>query len=105
MNDRFDFESMDVYRVALEVARWVRDTRWPSPARRLQDEAARASQSMVLNIAEGRMRGGLPGRNHMRIARGSAGEVMAVLDLVALPEAEAQQAKLRRVGAMLRKLA
>ncbi len=43
-------------------------------------------------------------RNHLRIALGSAAETCAVLDLVALPEAPARQAELRRIGAMLRRL-
>jgi len=64
----------------------------------------RASQSVVLNIAEGMALTGASRRNHMRIALGSAAEVCSVLDRVCLPEVEPRQAELRRVGAMLRRL-
>jgi hypothetical protein len=45
------------------------------------------------------------GRHPIRIALGSAAEVSAVLDLVSLPGASEQQASLRRVGAMLARMA
>ncbi|MSP54842.1 MAG: hypothetical protein EXR69_04440 [Myxococcales bacterium] len=48
----------------------------------------------MLNIAEGRA--------HFRIPAGSAAERGAALDLIGSPEAQAEQPKLRRVGAMLR---
>ena len=82
----FDFETMDVYRVALEVARHMRAREWPSPQNGLRDQGIRAADSVVLNIAEGLGRGGKAGKNHFRIARGSAGAV-------------------RRVGAMLTRMA
>jgi len=40
-----------------------------------------------------------------RLALGSAAEVCAVLDLAGLPGGEAQQVALRRVGAMLARMA
>ena len=52
-----------------------------------------------------RSRGGDAGRNHYRIAAGSAAEACAALELVGTSEALALQPKLRRVGAMLRGLA
>ena len=64
----------------------------------------RAAQSAALNIAEGRARGGDAGRNHYRIALGSAAEACAALDLVHVAGAADQQAKLRRVGALVRGL-
>ena len=82
MEYAFDHENLDVYRLALEVARAC-----PS-----------------LRIATGRSRGGDAGRNHYRIAAGSAAEACAALDLVGTPEGLALQPKLRRVGAMLRGL-
>ncbi|MSP55422.1 MAG: four helix bundle protein, partial [Myxococcales bacterium] len=63
----------------------------------LRDQLQRAADSVVLNIAEGRA--------HFRIAAGSAAERCAALDLIGSPEAQAEQPKLRRVGAMLRGLA
>ena len=47
----------------------------------LKEQGCRAADSVVLNIAEGRARGGGAGENHFRIALGSAAEVCAVLDL------------------------
>jgi four helix bundle protein len=101
----FAHESLDVYRLALDVARWVAMARFGPGMADLRDQAIRASRSVVLNIAEGRARGGDAGRNHLRIALGSAAEVCAVLDLAVLPGGEVQQVALRRVGAMLARMA
>lgn len=100
----FRFENLDVYRVALTVARWVHRVHWPTGMAHLKDQGVRAADSTVLNIAEGVARGGRPGLNHLRIAQGSAGEVLAVLDIAGLPGAAEQQDRLRRVGAMLQKM-
>lgn len=100
----FTFEQMDVYRLALSVARWMRRAPWPAGTAHLKDQGTRAADSTVLNIAEGCSRGGKPGRNHFRIAQGSAGEALAVLDLVDLPAGTDQQQLLRRVGAMLHRM-
>jgi len=97
----FDHETLDGYRYALTVARWLRATQWPPGRAHLKDQGLRASESMVLNIAEGRARTGKAGRNQYRIARGSAAETCAVLDLIDLPEGPKHQALLRRVGAIL----
>ena len=78
--------------------------RWPPGKPKLRDQLERASRSAALNIAEGRARGGRAGKNHYRIARGSAAESCAALDLLRLDGFEEQQVKLRRVGAMLTKL-
>jgi four helix bundle protein len=104
MSPGFPHESLDVYRLSVAIARWVRTQRFPSRSADLADQAIRASQSMVLNIAEGVARGGGARANHLRLALGSAAEVAAVLDLVELPDGALRQAELRRVGAMLRKL-
>ena len=100
----FSHESYDAYRLAVDVARWVRKTRWPAGSPHLRDQAMRAADSVVLNIAEGFGRAGAAGRNHFRIARGSAAEVCAVLDLVELEEGPAKQQLLRRVGATLTRM-
>ncbi len=89
---------------ALEVARACVAMRIPTGRSHLRDQLQRAADSVVLNVAEGRARGGDAGRNHFRIAAGSAAEACAALDLVGSAEAAAEQAKLRRVGAMLRGL-
>ncbi len=105
MSTGFPHESLDCYRLAVSVARWVAAARFPSRHASLADQAVRAAQSVVLNIAEGAGRTGLPAKNHFRIALGSAAEVSAVLDLVELPDGAARQGELRRIGAMLRRLA
>ena len=100
---------LDAYRLALEfrghVVRWL-------PLRRaeLSDQLDRASISIVLNIAEGV--GRTSPRDQARtfaIARGSAIECLAVLDLLVLESQsiETQPARnaLVRVVAMLTRLA
>ena len=101
----FDYENLDCYRLAREVALWVHKARFPADAKDLRDQALRSSRSVPLNIAEGSARGGAAGRNHYRIALGSAAETCAALDLIGIAGIPEQQEKLRRVGAMLRKLA
>ena len=105
MENRFVHENLDAYKLALEVARGCAALRVAAGRAHLREQLARAADSVVLNIAEGRARGGDAGRNHFRIAAGSAAEACACLDLVGTTEALAQQPKLRRVGAMLRGLA
>ena len=105
MEYRFDHENLDAYKLALEVARACAALRIPAGRAHLRDQLQRAADSVVLNIAEGRSRGGDAGRNQYRIAAGSAAEACAALDLVGSPLAAAQQPKLRRIGAMLRGLA
>ena len=98
-------ERLDVYRIALEVARWAARQQVPTARRHLRDQLVRAADSMVLNIAEGA--GREPGdgrRHHFRIAAGSAAEVAAVLDLIEFPEAQGRKEQLQRVGAMLARL-
>lgn len=104
MEYRFDHENLDVYKLALEVARACPGLRIAAGRSHLRDQLQRAADSVVLNLAEGRARGGDAGRNHYRIAAGSAAEACACLDLVGTAEAAEQQPKLRRVGAMLRGL-
>ena len=55
----------------------------------------------MLNIAEGMGKRGDSRRNHLRIAKGSAAEACAVLDIIDLPRGDEHQELLRRVGAML----
>ncbi len=101
----FAHESLDVYQLAVEVARWFARMPCPRGDADLKDQGRRASRSICLNIAEGRSVQGKARLNHYRIARGSAAECCAVLDLV--PESKSTretQAKLRRVGMMLQRL-
>src|SRR5690349_8197773 len=80
MEFAFGHENLDCYRLALEVARWAARQNIPVARKHLRDQLVRASDSLVLNIAEGA--GHPPGdarRNHFRIAMGSAAEVSAVI--------------------------
>ncbi|MCB9670175.1 MAG: four helix bundle protein [Alphaproteobacteria bacterium] len=100
----FLFENLDVYKLAVHVSRWMRTTTWPPNASHLRDQAIRAADSVVLNIAEGLSRGGRPGTNHLRIALGSAGEAFAALDVADFPGCAEKRAELRRIGAMVSRL-
>jgi len=78
-----DCERLDCYRVAVEfqaiAARIVTNRRLGA----LRDQLDRASVSIVLNIAEGAGRRSLRDKAHFfTIARGSATECAAVLDLL-----------------------
>ena len=101
----FDHERLDAYRLSVEVAHAVARARFPRGQADLRDQAVRASRSVALNIAEGRARGGRAGKNHYRIALGSAAETCAALDLATVGSAGDLQEKLRRIGAMLSRLA
>ena len=103
MSPGFPHESLDCYRLAVSIARWTLAAKFPPRCGDLADQACRAATSMPLNIAEAG-KGDASGRNHYRIALGSAAELCAVLDLVELPGGAERQAELRRVGAMLRRL-
>ena len=100
----FAFERTDVYQLAVSVNRRVCALRWPTGRSHLKDQAIRAADSIVLNTAEGWGRGrGNAARNHFRIAKGSAGETFAALDLIdADPDLRHD---LQRLGAMLTRLA
>jgi len=104
MKHSLSHENLDAYRLALDVARWMRKVRFPTGDSDLRDQAVRASSSCVLNIAEGCHSLAGNRRRHFFIAMGSAAEVCAVLDLVALPTGAQRQAELRRIVAMLNKM-
>jgi four helix bundle protein len=74
-------DRLDAYRVALEFAALAARVR-VTPAS-LRDQIERASASIVLNLAEGVGRTSTPDQAHFfSIARGSALECAAVLDLL-----------------------
>ncbi len=110
----FDFEKLDVYAVALDfvvVARALKQ-RLPPGNGDLADQLTRAANSIVLNIAEGTgaFRGDDKAHKY-RIARGSAFECAAVLDImIKLDLADATEVRngrvlLERIGAMLTQMA
>ena len=75
-------ERLDCYRVALQFAALVTPWLVRMPAH-LREQLDRASASIVLNIAEGVGRRSAPDRaRFFTIARGSAAECAAVLDLL-----------------------
>ncbi len=100
----FDHETLEVYRLLASVARWYLNARSPRASAKLKAQGLEASQSAALNTAEGRGRAGQARRNHYEIALGSAAEACAALDLADVPGGAEQQQKLRRAGAMLKRL-
>jgi len=100
----FAFEHADVYQLAVEVNRAVATISWPTGRSHMKDQAIRAADSMAINIAEGweRKRGTRASKNHFSIAKGSAGEVFAVLHILELEPPT--RTKLQRIGSMLHRL-
>lgn len=86
----------DAYRLALafrsHVVRWL-----PLKRAELSDQLDRASLSIALNIAEGAGRAGRDQARHYAIARGSAYESLAVLDLLDLETVVAESAPARKI--------
>jgi four helix bundle protein len=108
-----DFERLDVYRCAIDfLALAVRVTAHiPRGHADLRDQLRRASTSIPLNIAEASGKTGSADRARFHaIARGSALECAAILDVLLLLEAvtvehvEQGKALLSRVVAMLSKM-
>ena len=100
MDHVFLFENLDLYKLAVAVCRRIRSLNWPSGTTHLRDQATRAADSVVLNIAEGWGRGHRTpaGRNHLRIALGSAGEVFAVVDILGPPSSGQDFGKREETG-------
>jgi len=110
---RFDHEKLEVYQASLEFVDFV----WRIAAnlkgahRVVRDQLIRASCSVPLNIAEGNAKRTLDDRNrYFEIARGSAMESAAALDVLVRQEAcssdevEPGKALLHRVVSMLYKM-
>ena len=101
-------ETFDVYRVSLDACRSCAPIA-PALSANLRDQLLRASSSAVLNTAEGfgSASHGVK-RRHYEIARGSAMECVAILDLaVALglqDDVAASRALFTRAAMMLSKL-
>ena len=109
----FDHENLDVYRVALAFVAWAHGIcgRLKGLHRHSRDELLRASQSVVRNIAEGNGKWSPPDRRrYLEIARGSAQECAATVDILtvcgAISELEANTGKdlLHRIVSMLTKM-
>ncbi len=79
----FQCERLDVYRVAVKFHRSIVPLRHVRGAADLRDQLLRASESIVLNIAEGAGRFGADDkRRFYRMACGSAMECAGALDLL-----------------------
>ena|SRR5688500_19431241 len=78
----FDFERLDVYRVAVEFQALASSIALPR-RRELRDQLERAALSIVLNTAEGAGRVGAADKaRFFAMARGSAMECAAVIDVL-----------------------
>ena len=107
--NRFPFQSLDVYVAARELAARVHASRISDEE--LRDQATRAAKSCFLNLAEG-LPADSPGlrRRSFAVANGSLHEAVAAVDLAAClgavtaADAEAIQALGLRVKRMLRAL-
>ena len=108
-----DFERLDVYRCAIDfLALAVRITgHMPRGQADLRDQLRRASTSIPLNIAEASGKTSAANRSHFHaIARGSALECAAILDVlhllgaVAIEDVKDCKNLLSRIVAMLSKM-
>jgi four helix bundle protein len=98
-----DAERLHVYRAALEFQGVVAGIRLPPALRDLRNQLDRASASIVLNVAEGAGRHAVADKAHFyAIARGSAMESAAVLDILAARGAATPEAHKRGRGLLLR---
>ena len=82
---KFGHEQLDVYQVSLRYAAWAYEvaTGLSGQDRHARDQLLRASQSIPQNIAEGNGRGTEADRRRFfEIARGSALECAAILDIL-----------------------
>lgn len=79
-------ENLRIYQLSLDltasVYNLVRVNRLLFKDFSLNDQLKRASISIVANIAEGYCRTGKESRNYLRIAFGSANEVVALLQII-----------------------
>ena len=101
-NQTLSYERLDAYRLALDFHRSLVPLARGPQLSALRDQMLRAAESIVLNIAEGAGRTSPPDkRRFYSMARGSAMETAACLDLLrnrnALPEPAHQ---LRRAEAL-----
>ncbi len=101
---QMSFEGLDVFQLALTVARWFHRQPFPRGMADLKGQGGRAADSVVLNIAEGSRRSGKARTNHYEIARGSNAEALAVLLIADLPNSEEQAHNIRRVDRMLERM-
>ncbi len=109
----FDHEKLDVYRVSLEFVRFAHQVcdKLQANHRAAKDQLLRASISIPLNIAEGNGKRPTADRKRfLEIARGSATECAAILDVLRATggctdeHVDEGKAMLVRIVAMLTKM-
>lgn len=109
----FDHEKLDVYRIGLDFVEWVYEScvHLTGHARFPRDQLLRSSQSIIQNIAEGNGKRSLADRRrYFEIARGSAMESAASLDIlqtinaIEKPSIEKGKSLLLRIVQMLSKM-
>jgi four helix bundle protein len=109
----FDHEKLDVYNVSIQFVGWsyILCKKLIGIDRHARDQLIRAAQSIPLNIAEGN--GKLPSadrQRYLRIARGSALECAAILDVlnvcsvISLEDVSFGKGLLVRIVSMLSKM-
>jgi four helix bundle protein len=100
---QFDYERFDCYRVALEFQGLVPSLFPRRGYAALRDQLDRASASILLNIAEGSGRSSrLEKANFYLIARGSAMESAAVLDVLLTRDLIAESTHRHARGLLIR---
>lgn len=98
-----DHERLDVYRVALELHVAALACLPKKGATSLRDQLERASTSVILNIAEGAGRTSRSDkRRFYEIAKGSATECAAILDVLRLSDHGSAQAHAHARGLVVR---
>jgi len=110
LHNSFDFERLDVYRLARVHLEMVSDLR---AAIKIRDQLDRASESILLNIAEGsgKPNGSRDRRKFYRISLGSAKEcacawtILRIRGHVDKTQASSARSVLLRVVAMLTRMA
>jgi len=85
MTASFDHETLDVYKLGIQFVKWtepfVRGLPWS--CRNVRGQLIRSADSIPLNIAEGNAKKPGPDRRHyLEIARASAAECAASLDVI-----------------------
>ena len=99
---QFEHESLDAYRMAVEVARWCARQPFPELRRHLREPLIHAADTVALRIAEGSVAKAEEAQELLDTAYASAAEACAILDLADLPGAADRQDQLRRIGGLLR---
>ena len=107
-----DHEKLDVYQVSLEFCTWAYCLckNLSGVDRHARDQLLRASQSIVLNIAEGCGRTGNDRKHFYKISSGSARECGAIIDIlertsvIHIQDANNGKSFLNRLIAMLTKM-